>query len=178
VSASQAKYEYFLTYKDLAELSSTRVSFVTSGNSKMFLREHLQALALHKFGANGLIEKRNGRARRVAAKRARDEEVELFGTNLIAVPSVNRWKTRSIICAKMTCVERDEENLASRIVAPPAVDSSVDEWKAYGESALFTTFVQASKLLHVLAYVLVRDAAHHLLALAALMPLLKGSQCS
>ena len=37
--------------------------------------------------------------------------------------------------------------------------------------ALFTTFVQASKLLHVLAYVLAR-------ALDALTPLLKGSQCS
>ena len=175
VSALQAKYEYFLTYKDLAELPSTRASFV---NSKMFLREHLQALALHKFGTNGLLEKRNGRARRVAAKRARDEEVELFATNLIALPCGDRWKSRSLICAKRPCVERDEENLPSRSVGPPAVDSSVDEWKSYGESALLTTFVQASKLLHVLAYVLARDAAHHLRALAALTPLLKGSQCS
>ena len=59
ISASAAKFEYFLKPEDLRAIMSVRVS--TSGSGKLFKREHALALAVHKFGRDGLEKKRSKR---------------------------------------------------------------------------------------------------------------------
>ena len=157
-TASQAKYEYFLTPGDLASLPSSKSPIVGYGNSKIFFVGHLEEFALRKFGPGGLTKKREGRAKRAAIKREREEEVKQVAAALLEPMCRNEDKRQCL--AMQPVVEKGETYNPLKSAShgrtsecdagrrgqplPPQSISSVDEWKAYGE---FATCVPCQLLL-------------------------------
>jgi hypothetical protein len=140
ISASQAKYSFFLTPSDLAELPSLRVVTAVCGNTKMFHRHHVQALALRKFGLLGFQKKKLARAKREAKKRSREDDAKQFVSTIFGNPSssdsTERFGAKNLKRDPWMPVESSnlpQSNSVGRPRLPKSV-WSVEEWKEYGRS--------------------------------------------
>ena len=130
ISASAAKFEYFLKPEDLRAIPSVRVS--TSGSGKLFNRKHALALAVHKFGLDGLEKKRSKRSAaqhfRRSAQRARvDQKIDV---DLHQPQASDKLVQDSGAAGKMSC----RGHPGPTVPGPPHESvESVAAWKAYGE---------------------------------------------
>jgi hypothetical protein len=120
LTASQAKYEFFLTPADLASLPSMRVALFGCGNAKLFSKHNLLALSLQKYGESGLEKKRASRAKRDVTKRMREDDAKQFAKTLLAHQGVSKK-------------QRIEDTDSSSLPRPPPADMSPEAWEKYGE---------------------------------------------